>query len=477
MDYLGNLYSYLFHKRKEEILVESTAQLEALPQEILLTILSYLSANDLLALSTTCRRFSNLINTDDFLAKFTLRISQNAKKSNWIGHRKYNRLLVLNECINLYIKLPKSIGIHVTSLHLDCWEVTVYEIKKVIELCPNIKELSLMYLVRNRIPEEITKKEEIPLAKLDRFSVQGELQIFKCLKNLQVKELIIYRQSDLTVHHDELSDFIINQKHMTNLEIYHMYFISSLFFRDEMKHVAFRLNRLIIKYSTDFRYFCFGWFAESQKDSIKFVSVDDFGYDMIKFLTSFKEMKTFKLTLKESSPTEHENDIGLWNVQKSMLLPQVEDLEIENYGHNAIHHFPNVRKLKIIGNDLELNLWYCYRLETLTVVTRNLKKQLQMHQSVRKLTLIMYEYPKDRGPFHWNSIKLEELTLIGAKNLDWFAGFLEKLEMNLKKLRIERCDLTDEHREMLKIHGNKIDMLEIIEQDGQEIEALTKRYI
>jgi hypothetical protein len=63
----------------------------------------------------------------------------------------------------------------VTNLNLDCWEITIYEIKKAIKQCPHIKELSLMYLVRNRLPAKITEKEEIPLTKLDKLSLQGKI--------------------------------------------------------------------------------------------------------------------------------------------------------------------------------------------------------------------------------------------------------------------------------------------------------------
>ena len=76
--------------------------------------------------------------------------------------------------MNLYFKLPKIIGTYVTTLNLDCWEITIYEIKKAIKLCPHIKELSLMYLVRTGIPAEVTKKEEIPLMWLDKLSLQGK---------------------------------------------------------------------------------------------------------------------------------------------------------------------------------------------------------------------------------------------------------------------------------------------------------------
>ncbi|CAG9811398.1 unnamed protein product [Chironomus riparius] len=478
MNYFADFYSTLFHNRREEILVESTAEIDKLPQEILLRILSYLKAKELIALSSTCRRFSNLINTNDFLPKLTLRVTESTKRSQWIGHRKYKKLLVLSESINLYFKLPKTIGTYVTTLNLDCWEISIYEIKKVIKLCPHIKELSLMYLVRTGIPPEITKKEEIPLTWLDKLSLQGELQIVNCLKNLQVKELIIHRQSDFETHLDDVAEFIMNQKDMINLELYHMYFISSLFLRDEMKHVAFRLNKLIIKYCSHFSYFCFVCFVASQKDSIKFMSVDDFGYDMIKFLMHFKEMRTLKLTLTEDYQiAEKDMLVMMSHVRNTMLLPQVEDLEIWNYCHNFIHHFPNVRKLTIYGTDLDLNLWNFKNLEDLTVITKNLENPLELNENLKKLKLIMYEYPKDHSPFSYDSCKLEDLTLIGAKNLDWIKNYLEHPNTNLKNLRIERCLVTDELKEILKIHENKIKRFEIIEQDGKEIEILRRRLI
>lgn len=257
-----------------------------------------------------------------------------------------------------------------------------------------------------------------------------------------------------------------------------MYYISSLFLREEMKHVTFRLNNLIIKYCSHFSYFCFAWFVASQKESIKFISVDEFGFDMIKFLMPFTEMKTLKLTLRESYPIDDEDMIVMMmHIRKTMFLPQVEDLEIWNYCHNFIHHFPNVRKLKIIGPDLDLDTWYCKNLEQLTVISRSLMKPLKLNYNLKKLKLIMYEYPKDRGPFRYDACKLEDLTIIGAKNLDWIKEFLEHQNGNLKRLRLERCDLTDECRELFKIHEQKIERLEIVEQDGMEIEVLKRRYL
>lgn len=257
-----------------------------------------------------------------------------------------------------------------------------------------------------------------------------------------------------------------------------MYYLSSMFLRDEMKHVAFRLESLIIRYCSLINFFCVSWFVSSQKDSIKFMSVDEFGFDMIKFLMSFTELKTLKLSLRESyTNDEEEMMLSMKHIRKTMYLTQVEELEIYNYCHNFIHHFPKVRKLKIQGNDLDLYLWHCRSLDELTVITKSLKKPLQLNQHLKKLVLIIHEYPTKRGPFLYDDNKLEELKLVGASNLDWLKDYLEHKNTNLKRLWIERCEVTEELRELFKVHGNKIERLEIIEQDGMEIEALNKRYI
>lgn len=78
--------------------LKSQFNITQLPAEMLLEIFDYLNPSDLLNITKTTTKFSQIVNQTKLAEKFTLTLNEEFHEREWIGSRKYSQLRIKEEC-------------------------------------------------------------------------------------------------------------------------------------------------------------------------------------------------------------------------------------------------------------------------------------------------------------------------------------------------------------------------------------------
>ncbi|CAG9811399.1 unnamed protein product [Chironomus riparius] len=462
-----------------------------LPEELIINILSFNDPADLVALSLTCKLFSKIVNNNcDRLAATFDRYTQ---KLDWIGSRKYKKILISTHGIEKFKEIGGKIAIteidevgtsavnsgtsnsfpeksknilqtfgdHVETLTIAKCEITLENLDIILNLCKNLKNFNIEVSKIKNFDEKI---KNLPTFNLKKLSIsqdeENELQALKLFTKCEVKELTLF--TDIEVRHAEVQEIIKFLQSRNSLEMLKINF-EKFVFPIIFENVYFPLKNLTIAKSeldgsenaeNFLSLFC---------DSLEFLEIDDFGDKIARILKNFLKLTKLSLNLDRKRAALDFSvipdydylyyrqliDITPLPVKYINALPQVEFLTTTNICNNIVPYFPNLKKLIIHKNVCFVNLEPFTQLEFLDINICQCCKQFKIPKCLKYLKITTENFSRDLPPFCFDETSLEELTLEGFGKLNWIKELLNDEKLNLKLLRIKGSQIDEECRIIL----------------------------
>ncbi|KAG5667205.1 hypothetical protein PVAND_015196 [Polypedilum vanderplanki] len=400
--------------------------LEILPKEIFIEIFDFLSASDLLSISLTCKKFNEIIKSSTKISKkFELQFTSKNVNCDWIRTRKITRAFIDGSVAKHFLYIFANIGNEFEEVIIDCYEIDVLILKQILLMFGKLKKLWVYNVIENsEDPRDF--KGQLPELDLEFLYFQGEIGVFRILKNCKSISLDVRRDyDDENRNVDGLKQFLKSQNSLENLSLENFDRNSSIF--NENLELKFKIKKLKLKYFDDFNTFFFKEFIESQKETLTHLEVSQVHHDLLALFKKFKHLKNLKIR----------------NVCSNFdPMPSIETLEIKEVDGKWSEKFPKVQNLTIVGGNEDVQ--QIENLKNLKVLKiKNCEIPELKIPTVKSLTLTRVSIYDDVRPFDFEN-EIEELKIDKCTNLQWLFEFLISKNFNLKSLILRKSKLIDE---------------------------------
>lgn len=423
--------------------------MESFPEELLISIFSHLKSQDLIAISLTCKRFSEIINySSQLISLLTVKFSKESSNLEWIGSRKYSNVLIIEGGVEQFLEIYKICGFSVKKLAISIKDLQLFELIEVLNLCPNLKELE----ITEKSPDDANfNKNQLPCLNLNKIKVTGGLKSLKVLENCQTKELQVCWRPRLYPSVCPLADFLVNQNNLKILNLENFSEYSFDFPQNLIDKVQFRLEKLAVRNCSDLYILKLKNFLDLHINSMKYLELDSYGHRESKLLQPFSNLKTLKFNAEclkihgPMSPTDMIFSILSSANQfpdpfyfKVLPLFQIEILKVFNVDSDFVqfsNYFPNVKELIIDGrqNSFFIDVEKFNKVESLEIYAKTLTKCFKIPMKLKKLKFSVENFPKIEEPIAgYAESKIEELIFEGNCDLNLIKNLVSNGCKNLK---------------------------------------------
>ncbi|CAG9811396.1 unnamed protein product [Chironomus riparius] len=339
--------------------------MESFPEELLINIFSYLKSKDIITISQTCKRFSDVINcSKHIISLLTANFSKATAKSEWIGSREYSNVMIAEGGIEKFLDIQEMFGHFIKKLSIFVRDLKLLELIEILKLCPNLKELE----ITEKSPDDVDfSTDQLPSLNLNKIKIHGGLKSLKVLENCQTKELEVCWRPRVYPSVCKLADFLVTQKSLKILKLDYFSEYSFEFPQILIEKVQFRLEKLAVRNSSDLYILKLKNFIDLHVDSLEFLELDSYGHRESHLLQPFVKLNSLKFKAEyfkihgPVSPTDmifsilsganQFPDPFYFNV---LPLPQIKILKIVNLETDFVHYseyFPNLEKFCIYGRE------------------------------------------------------------------------------------------------------------------------------
>lgn len=337
--------------------------MDALPEEVLIHIFTYLPQSYILSLLLTCKRFSQVINHSHLLLKrLVVKFSKDTANLEWIGSRYYTNVAIYDGGLEKFLKVQEFLGTSVTKLAILDRNLNTSDIFGILKTCPNLTNLE--------IHENFNIDVEVPTEQLLTYNlkslkIKGGFDILKFLKNSQTSQLHAYWSSRASHQSPGLAEFLTSQTNLTSLTLENFSEFSFQFPQNLIENIKFRLKKFAIKSCSCFYVFKLKSFLELHVETLTQIELDSYAYHESQLLKSFKNLKTLKfgtefLNVCSVEPIKFFIPFPLLNLNNNAfgleVLPQIKVLEVSHWNRDFINYskyLPNVEELTINGSKSE----------------------------------------------------------------------------------------------------------------------------
>lgn len=381
--------------------------MDLIPNEILLSIFYYVSASDLIGLSTLCKKFNSVINQDFKLVK-KLRIY--FRKSNRciqsVGSRRYSQLYIGVFFPTTHHSVLEDIGAYLLTVNFRNHKFKLDTIHRILVLTPNVTKLSFERVTLSDVPK--TLKQPLPQLKgASLLSSETDPRLYRILYSC------CFNQIGITQHHTdgfsrfaELNRFLHSQTILKQLS-FDGFFKTSLFTDNTLDNAQFQVENFSINDSMLLSTIHLKTFIEAHAASLRKLEISNIELcdlsttiSKLKHLTHFSAEGTALNYLETMKSIEVLSMTGKQISQEAfMKFPCVKRLKLK--------HVFNVNVFDIISNDMK-------ELEKLEIVECSINNNLFV-ESIKELSLHNVRCPTDFFYCHSN---IEYLSMTNCSLVD-----------------------------------------------------------
>ena len=140
--------------------------MDTFPEELLINIFSYFKPQDIISISQTCKRFSDVINcSKQVINLLTVNFSKATARSDWIGSRKYLNVMIAEGGVEKLLDIQEMFGQSVKKLSISIKDLKLIDLIVILKLCPNLKELE----ITEKSPDDINfSTNQLPSLNLNK---------------------------------------------------------------------------------------------------------------------------------------------------------------------------------------------------------------------------------------------------------------------------------------------------------------------
>lgn len=431
------------------------SEMNFLPEEILLDIFQFLSASELLALSTVSKVFNYVINDSKLVQKLQIAFRKLSGDEESIGNRRYSRLKIGFYKPTVHYAILKSIGDELTSLSFVNYKLKLDTIRKILNETPNVRNLKFERVSLSDVPNVM--KLPHPQLKIKTLtSVVSDPRLFRVIQNCTVQELNLTQdEHDNYVNFVDLVRLLRLQSCLTSLCLIG-FCKTSLFSDNSLDSVDFCLRKFLLADCVFQQTIHLKSFLGAHVESLREINISEVA--MCDLSTVLNQMRKLK-------------NLILSNVSMSYLeaLPSVEELTI--CGNKVpeivleqtlkvkrlrLKHVRNRRMLSSISENLT-------DIESLVLVEGSLE-QLAV-PSIRKLSISsVNDCPTCFFEIHCNIefLCIENCNFIDDETIRDVANWLGNLKSLTLKCTKKNCrEITDKSLEMIRDHCKSIELIRI----------------
>jgi hypothetical protein len=375
------------------------------PEELLINIFSYLKSADILALSLTCKRFSEVINcSHQLISLLNVYFSKATAQLEWIGSREYSNVMIIEGGVDKLLDIQEIFGHSVKKLSISIKDLKLLELIEILNCCPNLKELEI---TEKSPDDEDYSTEQLPCLNFEKLKIHGGLKSLKILKNCQTKELQVCWKPRAYPSECKLSEFFVTQKNLKTLKLEHFSEYSFEFPQNLIEKVQFRLKRLSIKNCSDLYILKLKNFIDLHVDALEYLELDSYGHRESKLLQPFLKLRSLKFNAEclkihgPVSPTDMifsilsgANQLADPLYNRILPLPQIKILKTFNQESDFVNfdeYFPNVEHLVIDGheNSFFVDVENFEKIESLEIHAKMLTKNLKIPKNLKNLKMFV----------------------------------------------------------------------------------------
>lgn len=297
------------------------------PIEFLLQIFSYLNPKDLKSLLLTCQRFNIIISSNsNFMSKFELYLTEKRSCKHFRANRKYPNVLL--NCCEGFLHIFDQIGATVRKIDIDCREININSLTKILLMCPQVEEITLRPFETLHGTSD-TISFQLPQLNLKILRHRCKISLLDIFIHSKVEELQVFGYEEVT---HSLRQFLIAQGSLKRLELAHFY-KSSLFNDTSMITIDFKLTNLKLVSFHSFNVAIFSMFLMNFEHSLKRLEVNHVSAEIFKTLQYFPTLKTLEIH----------------NLQGSFdgKMPFVKQVTVGRACKDLLSKFPNAEEIEI----------------------------------------------------------------------------------------------------------------------------------
>lgn len=431
-----------------------------LPKEVLFEIFQYLDARDLIALTTVCSSFNDIVSGSKLAKKLIMNFRKVHGEYDSIGDRKYSQLRIGFYKATFHSQVLKEIGKFVTNLSFKNCTLKIDIVRKILLATPSVSWLRFERMRLSDVPNRI----KLPFPNLSnvRLKCSGtDPRLYRIFNNCSITELSIsHSASDNYADFSDLVDLLNSQENLKHLSI-DGFCRTTLFASSALEKVKFALTSFSVTNSMFDRTVHLKSFVEHQSKSLKKLEVKD--VELCDFSTVINNLNNLisisiskasmcylePLTTVEDLTVEGQKIVGdifsklpslkrltLKWIRSQIIMEDVsqnmKELESVHLSESSLNgfHVPTMKNLSLVAidqcpadffadnNQVEiLNLENCFFVEDQTVIsiTENLRK-------LKSFRLINCEKITNKSliAIRDNCKKLCEIVISGSNGrLDW----------------------------------------------------------
>lgn len=426
------------------------SSLNSLPEELLVEIFEYLPASSLVQLTKCSNFFNNFVSSSKILLnKIEVLLTENKKKNEWIGSRKYSKVR-LSKCeLNSFYFVFISIGESIKELTLQDCQINANYFKKILMKCENLKILNLVEQNQPLDFKLVDFLDPLPKLKLNKLALTSVNGIFNLLMKCKISDLEIYlRKSESIFGYKE---FIEMQKKLKSLSIINYTENIQFFETDYLSVVGFRLEQLKLKNIKNFESHHFEEFLLNHRKSLRNLTLDHCNGSILTLFRDFKGIQ--ELTISHMWI----DSINL----RLQFLQTIENLTVNNVSGNWAVKFKNVQNLRIENCVMYKNHIDNFdKLKNLTIKCCAMPEViLPFHVESLKLNFVDFF---DSRPFTYELANIKYLKIENCEDVEWLIDYLRHGHVRLQHLRIKHTNLSKDFLKKIEKNLYKVKMFDRI---------------
>lgn len=316
--------------------------MDKLPKEMLLEILQYCDAKELLALTETCRTFSTVISDSESVKKFRVWFRKTNGAEMSIGQRCYEQLKITAIKRPLHFVILSNLGSNITDLLFSNGKQKLDTIRRVLILCPSVKRLAFHNIELSDVPNVL--KQPFPdLWNVNLTCIQSDPRIYKIMRQCTITHLQIHHKHDDGYwEFIDLINMLITQPHLTHLTLDGLH-RTSIFDDNRLESADLRLTSLTVTDCTLNRTDHFKSFLGLQCESIRSLTVRNIMFcDLSGIILKCHQLERLELQnigLRNLNPVESIKELTLIGIKDTLMFENfsnVRYLKLKNVPSNAL---------------------------------------------------------------------------------------------------------------------------------------------
>lgn len=258
--------------------------------DCLIKIFNFLPPEDISSLLLTCKSFDAIISKNSKLLKsFTLYLTKDRSGKKFRATRIYKGVKIYDT--HGFLHIFDQIGEHIERLEVDCEDVNVSSLRKILLMCPELKEVTVRNFKQIQRFEDLDEVQppKLNLQVLRHFSCHSILDLFE---HSQVQKFEVFGYPKVA---EDLEIFLQTQTQLLSLKLAHFYNDSTLFMSNALNSVKFKLIELKLHSFHKFDIEHLGIFLMNHSDTLTHVEVNNSKTSLFMILTHFMNLKSVEI--------------------------------------------------------------------------------------------------------------------------------------------------------------------------------------